>query len=59
MEFKNSGFFGSALHDTFNAESDIDILVEFDPDRRVGFLSMARMEKELSRFFGGKGLLPA
>ncbi|MCZ7585147.1 MAG: nucleotidyltransferase family protein [Deltaproteobacteria bacterium] len=41
-------FFGSVIRDDFGPESDVDILIEFDPDARVGFLSLAGMEIELS-----------
>ena len=46
--------FGSALRPDFRADSDIDILVEFDSDRIPGLLGMARMERELSELFGGR-----
>jgi predicted nucleotidyltransferase len=29
-------FFGSVLHDTFGPHSDIDVLVEFEPDHIPG-----------------------
>jgi len=45
--------FGSALRSDFNENSDIDILVEFEPDHIPGLLGMARMERELSRLLGG------
>ena len=40
--------FGSVLRDDFHVDSDIDVLVEFEPDARVGFLALARMQRELS-----------
>ena len=40
--------FGSALRSDFRPDSDIDILVEFEPDRIPGLLRIARMERELS-----------
>jgi uncharacterized protein len=46
--------FGSALTERFKESSDIDILVEFEPDFRVGYLRMAAMERELSALFGGR-----
>ena len=46
--------FGSVLTDRFSAASDVDVLVEFQPDRRVGYLRMAAMERELSALFGGR-----
>lgn len=46
--------FGSALRDDFRADSDVDVLVEFEPDRIPSLLGMARLERELSSFFGGR-----
>ena len=46
--------FGSALRDDFGPESDIDLLVEFEPERIPGFLGLAGMEIELSALFGGR-----
>lgn len=37
-----------------NAESDIDILVEFDPQHVPGLFAIARMERELSALWGGR-----
>jgi uncharacterized protein len=45
-------FFGSVLRDDFGAESDIDVLVEFEPEATVGYFAMARMEQELGELFG-------
>ena len=44
--------FGSALREDFGPESDIDILVEFEPDNVPGFFGLAEMEEELSKLFG-------
>ncbi len=46
--------FGSMLTDRFSDRSDIDVLVEFRPAERVGFLRLAEMEEELSRLFGSR-----
>lgn len=40
--------FGSFLREDFTANSDIDFLVEFDPDAEIGFLTLSRMARELS-----------
>jgi integrase/predicted nucleotidyltransferase len=45
--------FGSALRDDFTADSDVDLLVEFAPDRRVSLFDMARMEMELEELVVG------
>jgi len=47
-------FFGSVLTGEFRPDSDVDVLVEFQPDYRVGLLRMAEMEIELSRIIGRK-----
>lgn len=47
-------FFGSALRDDFRPDSDVDVLVEFDPGHVPGFLRLAGMERELSELLGGR-----
>jgi predicted nucleotidyltransferase len=44
-------FFGSVLRDDFTPESDVDMLVEFEPGRTPGF-AFFRMERELSDILG-------
>jgi hypothetical protein len=44
--------FGSVLRDDFRPDSDIDVLVEFEPGHVVG-LEILDMEEELSALFGG------
>ncbi len=46
--------FGSALRSNFRPDSDIDILVEFEPEHIPGLFGIARMERELSALFGGR-----
>ena len=41
-------FFGSFLRGDFGPDSDLDVLVEFEPGQKVGFLRLAGMEIELS-----------
>ena len=40
--------FGSVLRDDFRPESDVDVLVEFEPGASAGFFSLAEMELELT-----------
>mgnify|MGYP002682935919 CR=1 FL=1 len=47
-------FFGSVLRDDFRDDSDVDVLVEFEPGHPVGLLRMAGMEIELSGGIGRK-----
>lgn len=44
--------FGSSLREDFGPDSDVDVLVEFEPSARVGFLTLSKMERELSGLFG-------
>jgi predicted nucleotidyltransferase len=46
--------FGSVLRDDFGPESDVDVLVEFEPGVPVGFIRLAGMERELSELLGRK-----
>lgn len=46
--------FGSVLRPDFGPQSDIDVLVEFEPGRTPGFLGIARMERELSALLGDR-----
>jgi uncharacterized protein len=45
-------FFGSILRDDFRPDSDVDVLVEFEPGVTVGF-DIVEMEDELSEILGG------
>ena len=51
---KRLAIFGSALRDDFGPESDVDLLVEFQPDRIPGLLGIAGMEMALSGLFDGR-----
>ena len=58
--------FGSALDAAFGDDSDVDILVTFKPQSRPGFLTLARVQRELEQLFRRKvdlvpkgGLKPA
>ncbi len=46
--------FGSYLREDFGPDSDIDFLVEFDPEHIPGLIAFAGMEIELSDLLGGQ-----
>ena len=46
--------FGSILREDFGPGSDIDILIEFEPGRRIGLIGLAGVEEELSDLLGRK-----
>ncbi len=43
--------FGSAIHDDFRPDSDVDVLVEFAPDAQIG-LDFFTLQDDLCRQFG-------
>jgi uncharacterized protein len=47
-QVRELAIFGSALRKDFNAASDVDLLVEFEPEAQVGFMTLSRMQRELS-----------
>ncbi|PZO46360.1 MAG: nucleotidyltransferase [Phormidesmis priestleyi] len=44
--------FGSVLRDDFRADSDIDVMVEFQPEAHPMFSTLDRMEADLKVIFG-------
>ena len=46
--------FGSVLREDFGPESDVDVLVTFAPDARVGLITLGKMEIELAGLLGRK-----
>lgn len=51
-QIRRLSLFGSVLRSDFSAESDVDVLVEFEPGARVTFFALARVEDALSALFG-------
>ena len=47
-------FFGSVLRDDFGPDSDVDVLVRFNPETRHTLFDMVTMEEELKRILGRK-----
>lgn len=43
--------FGSVLRDDFGPDSDVDVLVEFEPEAGVGMFALGEMQHELSILF--------
>ena len=46
--------FGSALRSDFTPDSDVDVLVEFEPGHTPSFFRLFDMEDELSPLMGGR-----
>jgi hypothetical protein len=48
---RSLSFFGSVLREDFGPQSDVDVLVEFEPGQVPG-LEFVRMKEELSQLLG-------
>ena len=46
--------FGSTLKGSDRPDSDVDLLVDFQPDAKPSLLTMARIEIEMSSLLGGR-----
>jgi predicted nucleotidyltransferase len=46
--------FGSALTPSFRTDSDIDLLIEFEPDMTPSLLKLAALERDISSILGGR-----
>ena len=46
--------FGSVLRSDFRPDSDVDVLVEFEPEHVPGFIALHGLEEELGALLGGR-----
>ena len=53
-QIRKLSLFGSVLTGRFRSDSDVDVLVDFEPGHMPGLLGMARMERELGEILGRK-----
>ena len=51
-QIRRLSLFGSVLTGTVRPDSDIDLLVEFEPGMEPGLLGMAQLEAELTSLLG-------
>ncbi|MBL8116379.1 MAG: nucleotidyltransferase family protein [Anaerolineae bacterium] len=49
---RRMSLFGSVLRSDFRPESDVDVLVEFEPEHIPGFIGLMTMQDELTALFG-------
>lgn len=49
---REMALFGSVTRDDFRPESDVDVLIEFDPQVKVGFFQLVDIRDELSSLLG-------
>ena len=53
-QVRRLSLFGSILREDFGPDSDIDILVEFEPGTRMGLIRLSGLEIELGKIIGRK-----
>ncbi|MHC5056047.1 MAG: nucleotidyltransferase family protein [Planctomycetota bacterium] len=51
-KLKELAFFGSVLRDDFKPESDVDVLVSFEPGDQWDLFDVLRMKRELGEILG-------
>ena len=44
--------FGSAARGDTRPDSDIDVLIDFEPSARIGFIALSRLTRDLEALFG-------
>jgi predicted nucleotidyltransferase len=54
QHIRRLSLFGSMLRGSTRLDSDVDLLVEFEPGCEPGLLGLAAMEAELTVLLGGK-----
>jgi len=53
-QIRRLALFGSVLREDFGPDSDVDVLVEFESEARIGFMALGRMQRELADLLGRK-----
>ena len=53
-KIREFALFGSVLRDDFRADSDVDVMVSFEPDAHHTLLDRLDMQDELEEMFGRK-----
>ena len=51
-DIRKLSLFGSVLRDSFDSDSDVDVLVEFEPGTRMGLIRLAGLQLELEEILG-------
>jgi predicted nucleotidyltransferase len=46
-QIRRLALFGSVLREDFGPDSDVDVLVEFEPEAQIGFVALGRIRREL------------
>ena len=50
-QVRRLALFGSVIRDDFRPDSDVDVLISFNPEAKVSFMTLGKMKRELSLIF--------
>ena len=53
-QIRRLSLFGSVLREDFGLDSDVDVLVEFEPGTQIGLIQLSGLEIELGHIVGRK-----
>jgi uncharacterized protein len=53
-DIKSVALFGSQIHGTAEDDSDVDVLIEFDPSATIGLFEFIEIQEQLSEALGKK-----
>ena len=53
-KIKEFALLGSVLREDFRPDSDVDVLVTFEPDAGITFDNLVEMQEEIEKIFGRK-----
>ena len=53
-QIRKFAFYGSVLREDFRPDSDVDVLIELEPNHTIGLFGIAQMEIDLSELMGGR-----
>lgn len=51
---KELSFFGSILREDFSHSSDVDILIDFEPEKKISLFDLVKIKNELEASLGRK-----
>jgi len=53
-DIKKISLFGSRLHGNSRKDSDVDLLVEFEPEAKIGYFKYVDIQNSLGKYLGKK-----
>lgn len=51
FKVRELSLFGSIVKGDFRSDSDVDLLIEFEPDNTIGFMGLSSLQRKFSEIF--------